>query len=99
MTDFYISAIRMDSNDQHIEWVKTHKKTSDNSLDTAGSVNSRKFIFELISTGKVTIKTVTWNPSTKKWAIGAKVEATKSGYITTDPNKSKVDNLGNLPNF
>lgn len=26
MTDFYISAIKMDNTDQHIEWVKTHKK-------------------------------------------------------------------------
>lgn len=99
MTDFYISAIKMDSNNQHIEWVKTHKKTGDNSLDSTGSVNSRKFVAELIKSGKVLIKTVTWNSSSQKWTIGAKVEATDSGYITTDPNKTKLDNLGNLPKF
>jgi hypothetical protein len=36
MADFYISAIRMDSTGQHIEWVKTHKKTSDTSLEPTG---------------------------------------------------------------
>lgn len=89
----------MDSNNQHIEWVKTHKKTGDSSLDSKGSVNSRKFIAEIISSGKISIRTVRWDSSTQKWTIGAKVEATASGYITTDPNKTKLDNLGNLPKF
>ncbi|HBX0754918.1 TPA: DUF3892 domain-containing protein, partial [Klebsiella pneumoniae] len=26
-------------------------------------------------------------------------EAMNDGYITTDPNKTKLDNLGNLPKF
>lgn len=99
MTDFYISAIRMDSTGQHIEWVKTHKKTSDSAMQTSGSVNSRQFIAELISIGRVEFRTVTWNSSTSKWAIGAKVEVMADGYITTDPNKTKKDNLGNLPEF
>jgi hypothetical protein len=99
MTDFYISAIRMDSTGQHIEWVKTHKKTGDNSLDSKGSTNSRKFIGELISTGKIVFKTVTWDNSAQEWTIGAKVEVTEFGYITTAPNKTTLDNLGNLPNF
>lgn len=99
MTDFYISAIRMDSTGQHIEGVKTHKKTSDTSLEPTGSVNSRQFIGELISTGRVEFRTVIWDSNDKKWAIGAKVEVMADGYITTDPNKTKKDNLGNLPKF
>lgn len=99
MTDFYISAIRMDSTGKHIEYVKTHKKTSDTSLDPTGSINSRKFVGELISTGKIVFHTVTWNSSTKKWEIGAKVEVMPNGYITTDPNRTICDNLGNLPTF
>lgn len=99
MTDFYISAIKMDNTDQHIEWVKTHKKTSENSLDLAGSVNSRKLVGELISTGKVIFKTVVKNQSTGKWDIGATVEVMADGYITTDRNKTQRDNLGNLPKF
>jgi hypothetical protein len=99
MADFYISAIRMDSTGQHIEWVKTHKKTSDTSLEPTGSTNSRKFVGELISTGKIEFKTVTWDGVNNKWNIGAKVEVMADGYITTDPNKTKRDNLGNLPKF
>ncbi|HDT3001171.1 DUF3892 domain-containing protein [Proteus mirabilis] len=99
MADFYISAIRMDSKGQHIEWVKTHKNIDNKSLDSKGSINSRKFVGELISSGKITFKTVIWNQSTKKWDIGAIVEVMASGYITTDPNRTKLDNLGNLPLF
>lgn len=99
MADFYISAIRMDSSGQHIEWVKTHKKISDTSLESTGSTNSRKFVGELISTGKIVFRTVNWNSSTQKWDIGAKVEVMSDGYITTDPNRAKRDNLGNLPRF
>ena len=32
MTDFYISAIRMDNKGQHIEWVKTHKNIDNKSI-------------------------------------------------------------------
>lgn len=99
MTDFYISAIRMDSEGQHIEWVKTHKNVDNKSLDTKGSVNSRKFISELIKTGKVTFQTVIWNSAMNKWTIGAGVEVMDNGFITTDPNKTKSDNLGSLPKF
>lgn len=97
MTDFYISAIRMDSAGQHIERVKTHKITG-NTFDITGSDNSRMFVGELISTGKVSFTTITKNFS-GKWQLGAKVEVMSDGYITTDPNKTKRDNLGNLPKF
>lgn len=99
MTDFYISAIRMDNTGQHIEWVKVHKKISDTSLEPKGSTSSRKFVGELISTGKVVFKTVTWDAGNRKWTIGAKVEVMSDGYITTDRNKTTRDNLGNLPTF
>jgi len=99
MADFYISAIRMDSTGKHIEWVRTHKKNSDTSLDGTGSTNSRKFVGELISTGKIEFKTVTWDGVKNQWNIGAKVEVMADGYITTDPNKTKSDNLGNLKKF
>jgi len=97
MTDFYISAIRMDSTGQHIERVKTHK-VNGNNFDLAGSDNSRKFVGELISTGKISFTTITKN-SSGQWQLGAKVEVMSDGYITTDPNKTKRDNLGNLPKF
>lgn len=99
MADFYISAIRMDSSGKHIEWVKTHKKTSSNSLESRGTINSRRFVGELISTNKIEFRTVIWDTVNKEWHIGAKVEFMTDGYITTDPNKTKGDNLGNLPKF
>lgn len=99
MTDFYISAVRMDSTGQHIEYVKTHKKIDNNSLEPTGATNSRKFVGELISTGKISFRTVSWNMVTRIWDIGAIVEVMSDGYITTDPNKTKRDNLGNLPRF
>ncbi|MEG2734517.1 MAG: DUF3892 domain-containing protein [Hafnia sp.] len=99
MADFYISAIRMDSTGQHIDWVKTHKKTSSTSLEPKGSTNSRQFVGELISTVNIEFRTVIWDAVNKKWNIGAKVEVMTDGYITTDPNKTKSDNLGNLPKF
>ncbi|EEE0456077.1 TPA: DUF3892 domain-containing protein [Raoultella ornithinolytica] len=99
MVDFYISAIKMDSAGQHIESVKVHKINRDGSWNTAGSISSRKFISDLISMGKASFMTVVKNSSTGKWNLGAKVEAMGDGYITTDPNKTKLDNLGNLPKF
>ena len=97
MEDFYISAIKMDSTNQHIEFVKVHEN-KDDKIGPA-TVNLRAFVGQLISTGKVEFKTITWNKTTEKWSVGAKVEVMTDGYITTDPNKTKRDNLGNLPNF
>ncbi|MBK5841272.1 DUF3892 domain-containing protein, partial [Klebsiella pneumoniae] len=99
MVDFYISAIKMDSAGQHIEFVKVHKINRDGSWNTAGSISSRKFISELISMGKASFMTVVKNSSTGKWNLGDNVEAMDDGYITTDPNNTKLDNLGNLTKF
>lgn len=97
MVDFYISAIKMDSTNQHIEYVKVHENKGDKV--GAGTVNSRAFVGQLIKTGKIEFKTITWNEATEKWHIGAKVEVMTDGYITTDPNKTVRDNLGNLSKF
>ena len=70
MVDFYISAIKMDSAGQHIEFVKVHKINRDGSWNTAGSISSRKFISELISMGKASFMTVVKNSSTGKWNLG-----------------------------
>lgn len=63
MPDFYISAVKYNQAQTHIEKVRTHKVTINNqgkkSFDTTGSENTRKFIAELILTGKVSFKTLT----------------------------------------
>ena len=50
MEDFYISAIKMDSNNQHIEFVKIHENLG--KKIGPGTVNSRAFVGELIRKGK-----------------------------------------------
>jgi hypothetical protein len=94
MADFNISAIKMDSTGQHIEWVKTHKTGG-----TGSSVNSRKFVAELISAGKATFQTIFFDPVKNVWIHGAIVKATPAGYITTHPDGTTLDNLGRLPRF
>ncbi|MBN6032916.1 DUF3892 domain-containing protein [Pantoea ananatis] len=97
MEDFYISAIKMDSTGQHIEYVMVRK--NEGSSVGPATINSRAFVGELISTGKVEFKTITQNKTDGKWYTGAKVEVTAEGYLTTHPNKTTLDNLGNLPKF
>ncbi|MFJ5503352.1 DUF3892 domain-containing protein [Pectobacterium carotovorum] len=100
MPDFYISSVRYDSTGQHIEWVKTHKVTYNqdkSSFDTAGSMNSRKFVTELISSGKVTFKTVV-KKADGSYSEGEDVRIVRR-YLTTDPNNTTKDNLGELPKF
>lgn len=93
MADFYITAVRMDSKGQHIQDVQIYKAGGN-----TPSINSRQFVGELISTGKVSFSTLIKNAK-NEWVIGAKIEVMSDGYITTDPNKTKRDNLGNLPTF
>lgn len=97
MADFYISAIKMDITGQHIEFVKVHENRG--ATFGPGTVNSRAFVGELIKTGKVEFKTIIKNEAKNNWLDGAKVEVTDEGYITTHPNKTTLDNLGNLPEF
>ena len=98
MLKFYISAIQMDKTGQHIEWVKTHSVKND-IFDTKGSINSRKFIVELIETGYITFETISKIKNSNTWKTGAKVYIVDKKYITTEPNGTKRDNLGNLPTF
>lgn len=97
MENFYISAIKMDSTNQHIEFVKVHENKGD--TIGPGTVNSRAFVGQLIRTGKIEFKTITYIKAENLWSVGAKVEVMTDDYITTDPNKTKRDNLGNLPTF
>lgn len=96
MTFFYISAIRMDSANQHIEWVRVHE--INNSKLGTGMLTSRAFVAALIHTGTIEFRTIT-KIGSEPWKAGAKVEVTSNGYITTNPNKTTLDNLGNLPTF
>lgn len=93
MTDFYISAVRYDSTNKHIDWVKTHRASP---FDPVGSNNSRQFIVELISSGKVTFKTVL-NQGGKN--VEGQDVRVSGGFLTTDANATTKDNLSALPTF
>lgn len=56
MTLYYISAVRMDASNQHIEYVKIIKGGK-GEADT--TINSRQFVAELINDGATKFKTIT----------------------------------------
>ena len=95
MAHFYISAVKMDDSRQHIQWVKIIKAGKNSEQAT---INSRQFIAELISKGAATFQTIL-KGSDGKWVYGATVHDIDGVYLTTDANKTKRDNLGNLPEF
>lgn len=94
MADFYISGIRRDNAGQHIQYVKIIK--AGNGAKDA-SINSHQFVAELINAGKTSFQTITY--VNDKWVYGAMVHVIDGIYLTTDPNDTKRDNLGNLPTF
>ncbi|MGP2522396.1 DUF3892 domain-containing protein [Pantoea ananatis] len=94
MADFYISGIRRDSAGQHIQFVRIIQAGK---RSTDATINSRKFVAELISTGKVIFKTITYVNG--QWVYGVKVHVIEGVFLTTDPNSTTRDNLGNLPVF
>ncbi|MGC0860007.1 hypothetical protein WKG86_13495 [Pantoea agglomerans] len=47
--------------------------------------------------GKATFKTITFVNG--QWVYGANVHVIDDIYLTTDPNSTTRDNLGNLPVF
>ncbi|AYO38882.1 DUF3892 domain-containing protein [Serratia sp. P2ACOL2] len=94
MTLYYISAVRMDASNQHIEYVKIIKGGK-GEADT--TINSRQFVAELINDGATKFKTITRKDG--KWVNGADVHVIDDIYLSTDRNSTKRDNLGNLPKF
>lgn len=95
MALYYISAVRMDANNQHIEYVKIIKGGKGAADAT---VNSRQFVAELISDGATKFKTITLNAA-NQWVNGADVHVIDNIYLTTDRNSTRRDNLGSLPRF
>ncbi|PBP62584.1 hypothetical protein CCL19_20305 [Pseudomonas syringae] len=96
MADYCISAVRYNTEGTHIEWVKVHK-------DLGSSIGGwmrcpRAFIADLISSNKATFQTIV--PGDKGgWKDGSRIHVIDQVYLTTDPNSSKRDNLGNLEKF
>ncbi|HCU0429591.1 TPA: DUF3892 domain-containing protein [Serratia marcescens] len=95
MALYYISAVRMDTSNQHIESVKIIKGGKGGADAT---INSRQFVAELINDGAARFQTITKNAA-GEWVYGADVHVIDDIYLTTDRNNTKRDNLGSLPKF
>jgi hypothetical protein len=96
MTDFCISAVRYDSKNEHIDWVKVHEDHG-SKIGPARNV-PRLFVADLIRLGKATFQTIV-KGSDGKWQNGALIHVVDENYLSTDRNSTKRDNLGNLPTF
>ena len=96
--DYLISAVKYDSNHERIESVKTHKDKG----DTVGSgfIEKRSQVVSNIESG-YSYCTILRNKE-DKWNKGEDVHVVKvdgEKFIRTDNNKTKKDNLENLPEF
>jgi Protein of unknown function (DUF3892) len=98
--DYLISAVRYNTAGTHIDRVRYHADNGDNIGSAAET--SRQWVVDSLESG-VTFVTIYQNPSdSTKWVRGAEVrviliDGTK--YIRTDADRTKRDNLGDLPRF
>lgn len=63
------------------------------------SVWSVDVIRGVLRAGELEVRTATFNSATKMWVEGAAVGLYGDSHITTDPDDSKKNNLGELPEF
>ncbi len=94
--DYLISAVRYNPQHTHIVKVKRHLDTGEG-VATFNIINKILVVKDLID-GK-TYKTA-YQENDGKWREGEDVRlVANTGFITTDPNTTTRDNLGNLPEF
>lgn len=95
--DFYVSAIKYNSDETHIAKLRVHQVKSDGSWNTSGQEMTRPEVIELIR-NKRTLCTV-FRGSDGKWRLGAKIEIipVTTDYLKTRKDSSTKDNLESLP--
>lgn len=96
--DYLISAVKYNEKNTHIVEVK-QRTDLDDKVSEATKVNRANVVSNL-KAGK-TYMTIYQNEN-KEWKKGEDVRIKKvdgTEYITTDPNETKRDNLGKLPEF
>lgn len=91
---FYITAVRMNQANTHIDSVKIVQ--AGKRMNEA-TINSRQFVAELINKNAAEFKT--WVRIDGEWKVGAQVHVVDDVYLSTDRNSTKRDNLANLPRF
>ncbi len=95
--DYLISAVRYDSDHQHITHLKVHEDKGDKVGD--GKAYSRQAVVDAINSGNTF---VTIYKDDGKWQKGQKVIVIKVNgvsYLKTMDNNKEEDNLENLPEF
>lgn len=94
--DYYVSAVKYNSDNTHIATLRVHEVGSDGNFKKPIEM-TRPQVIELINKKK-TFSTMTVGKD-KKWVQGAKLEVTPvtTDYLKTTADKSTRDNLENLP--
>jgi len=88
---YYINGIRLDKEDEHIEYVRVRKSISNEQF-----IIPREFVAQLIQSG-VAFKSRYHDG--KEWHTGADVDVFEKFYLRANPNHNAKDNLRNLRKF
>nr|WP_081775280.1 DUF3892 domain-containing protein [Acetobacter persici] len=97
--DYYVSAVKFNSDNTHISKLRVHTVNGD------GSFNESKFeeltrpsVVKLIEEGKK-FKTIVKKSSGSKWTLGSdlEIQSISIKYLKTTKDNSTKDNLDNLP--
>ncbi|PLY59586.1 hypothetical protein HBH1_02096 [Herbaspirillum sp. BH-1] len=96
MADFCITAVRYNEKRTHIDFVLVNEEKPD--ALGPDRIVARAFVADLIRLKKATFITRFKGPE-KGYKHGADVHVIDDEYLTTEPNKTAKDNLGNLPEF
>jgi hypothetical protein len=92
MKQYFINAIRLDKENEHIEWVKVRKDGTKGSYATR-----RELVVHLINSG-ISFKT-RYRDKKNEWQTGAEVEVFEKTFLRANPNTTALDNLRNLSVF
>lgn len=95
MVDFYISAIKFNSDQTFIEQVKVRRNTG--SQIGPELLADRAFIADLITVGDIKFKTLVRGQ--KGWLPRADIFVARGLYLVTDAHAPARLNLHNLPRF
>ncbi len=91
--DYGVTCVTYAKDEEHIESVMVHPITDEGKFG-AGEKWIRQRVLQAIGKRK-TFKTIVKTKDGYKW--GASVEPTDAGFLTTEPNETTRDNLGELP--
>lgn len=99
MTEYLIAAVGYSDKEEHIEWLLLVRLSEKRAVGSW--LVPRDFAVDLIQTDSATFKTAIFTLRDGKfsYSLGADVRLYDKKFLTTDPNKTERDNLGNLPRF